>query len=115
MKKEKIIEGRIAKIKTEILEMGDMHPGSLSKQYNVCGTPGCRCKDPKVPKKHGPYYQLSFVHRGKSSSRFIKPEFVSEIAQQTANYKKFKALVEDWKALAADLAKLKMGLTKKKK
>ena len=47
-----------------------MHPGSLREQYNVCGKAGCRCKDPKKPQKHGPYYQLSYTWRGKSSTPF---------------------------------------------
>jgi len=60
------IAHKIAQLKQELAELGPMHPGSLSEQYNVCGKPGCRCKDPKNPQKHGPYYQLSFTWRGKS-------------------------------------------------
>jgi hypothetical protein len=30
------IEKRIEKIKRELLEIGEMRPGRLSKQYNVC-------------------------------------------------------------------------------
>lgn len=108
----KKIEKQIADIKKQIFDLGDMHPGSLSKQFNICGCPTCKCKDPVEPKKHGPYYQLSFVHRGKSTSRFIKPQFVPEIKQQVANYKKFKELVEQWKALAADAAKIKIDAAK---
>ena len=37
MNTQKIIEKRIANIKQELLAVGDMHPGSLSKQYSVCG------------------------------------------------------------------------------
>ena len=55
------IQRRIEKIKAELEGLGGMHPGSISEQYNVCGTPGCRCKDKKNPQKHGPYYQLSFT------------------------------------------------------
>lgn len=49
----------------------ELRPGSFSTQYNVCGSPGCRCKtDP--PKKHSPYYQISYTRKGKSSSRFVR-------------------------------------------
>ena len=112
MKTINAIEKQIDRIKTQLLNLGDMHPGSLSKQFNICGSPGCRCKDPVNPKKHGPYYQLSFVHQGKSSSRFIQAEDVPEIKRQVANYKKFKALVASWKILAAERAKLKMDILK---
>ena len=55
----------------ELLASGPMLPGSISKQWNVCGNPNCRCKDKDNPKKHGPYYQLSFTIGGKSSSMFL--------------------------------------------
>ena len=92
-----------------------MHPGSLSEQYNVCGSPGCRCKDKENPKKHGPYYQLSFVHRKRSGTRFIKPDDVGRIKKQISNYKKFKALTDEWRELTMDLEKLKMAETKNKR
>ena|SRR3989338_5797666 len=94
MKNPNILEKRIAKIKSDLLAIDEMHPG----------------KDPKNPQKHGPYYQLSYVSKGKSTSRFIKAEFLQAVKKQTANYAKFKALSEDWKNLAADLVKLKMNL-----
>lgn len=109
MENIKTLEKEIAKIKINLMNLGDMHPGSLSKQYNVCGTPGCQCKDPHNPKKHGPYYQISFVHKKKSTSRFIKKEFVPEIKKQINNYQKFKQLVESWKILATELAQLKLA------
>src|SRR5436853_4172700 len=37
------IAHKIAQLKQELAELGPMHPGSLSEQYNVCGKPGCRC------------------------------------------------------------------------
>lgn len=95
------------------MALGDIHPGSLSKQYNICGNPNCKCKDKNNPKKHGPYYQLSYVVNKKSTSRFIKKEFIGEVKKQIANYKKFKKLVEEWKIIGAELAKLKIDAVKK--
>ena len=69
------IQRRIEQLQGQLLDLGPLHPGSISEQYNVCGTPGCRCKD-KNPHKHGPYYQLSFTWQGKSSTRFVRPEQV---------------------------------------
>lgn len=108
-----VLEKKIANIKKQLMSLGDMHPGSLTEQLNICGNPKCKCKDAENPQKHGPYYNLSFVLRGKSTSRFIKSEHVPEIKRQIANYKKFKLLVEEWKTAAAELAKLKIGETKK--
>ena len=110
----KLIEKKIEIVKKKLMELGDMHPGSLSKQYNICGTPNCKCKDPENPKKHGPYYNLSFVCYGRSTTRFIKPEFVNDVNKQLQNYKEFKRLTNDWKNLAAELAKMKIDAIKNK-
>jgi hypothetical protein len=45
---------------------------------------------------------------GKSTTQFIRPQFVPEVRKQLASYKKFKALTENWVALALELSKLKM-------
>jgi hypothetical protein len=107
------LEKKILSIKKQLLNLGDMHPGSLTEQLNICGNPKCKCKDPENPQKHGPYYNLSFVLKGKSTSRFIKSADVAEIKKQVANYKKFKVLIEEWKTVAAELAKLKISEAKK--
>ena len=107
------LEQQIQEIKTRLTALGDMRPGSLSKQYNVCGKPGCRCKDPKHPQRHGPYYQLSYVHQGKSTSQFIRPHFLKSVRAQLATYKTFKKLTEDWIRLSLHIAKLKLEVAKK--
>jgi hypothetical protein len=101
--RRKQIEQRIRQLKKELAGLGPMHPGCLSKQYNVCGTPGCRCKEPKQPRKHGPYYQLSYTWRGKSSSRFVRQEQVEEMCAKVANYQRFRELVNQWVDLAIAL------------
>lgn len=90
------IEQRIAHIQGELAALGPLHPGSLSEQYNVCGTPGCRCKDSKHPKKHGPYYQLSYTWRGKSTTRFVRANRVQAMRAKVATYKRLRALVQEW-------------------
>jgi hypothetical protein len=82
----------IERIKAQITVLGPVLPGSLSKQWNVCGSPGCKCKDPKHPRRHGPYYQLSYTLRGKSSSVFVKPADVTEARRRIRRYDQFKKL-----------------------
>lgn len=102
-KKLQQIENQINKIKTELQQLGEMRPGSLSRQY-------------KVPKKQiGPYYQLSYTHKMKSRTEYIRSEFVNEIKQQVAVYKKFKKLMEKWIDQAIDYSRLKMELAKRAK
>ncbi len=85
-------ERRIEQIRKKLVQLGPMLPGSISEQWNVCGTPRCRCKDPERPVKHGPYYQLSFTVGGKSSTMFIKKEDLPEVRRRLKHHKQFKTL-----------------------
>jgi hypothetical protein len=105
------LEAQITHIKTQLQDQGPMRPGSLSRQYNVCGKPGCRCKDPKRPRRHGPYYQLNYVYRGKKTSRFIREEILRQLRAELANYKKFRRLTDQWIGLALQAAEAKEKLT----
>jgi len=92
----KEIEQRIEAIRAEFATLGPLHPGSLSAQYNVCGTPGCRCKDPEHPQKHGPYYQLSYTWRGKSTTRFVRGDALEAMRVKVANHKRLRELAQEW-------------------
>ena len=102
------IEKRIERIKEELMALGPMRPGSLSRQYASCQKPGCACMDSINPKKHGPFYQLSFSHAGKSTTRFVRPGYVTKIKKELAAYKRFKKLTQDWVALAITLSQLRI-------
>ena len=101
IKEEKDVE----RIKNRILKLKAIHPGSISEQYNVCGKKGCKCKDKENPQKHGPYYQLSYTIRGKSSSIFIKKENLQEARNRIKEYKNFKELCSQLTRAYVDLAK----------
>ena len=86
---------KVEQLKKKLANLGPMLPGSISEQWNVCGTPGCRCKDPDNPKKHGPYYQLSFTVAGKSSSIFVKKADLPEVRKRIKRHQQFKLLTRD--------------------
>src|SRR5205809_7680730 len=94
------LETQIARIKTQLQRHGPMRPGSLSRQYNVCGKPGCRCKDREHPLRHGPYYQLNYVYRGKKTSKLIRRETLGQVRTELATYKKFRGLTDPCIGLA---------------
>lgn len=104
-KREAELERQIEKVKKDLAALGDLRPGSLSTQYNVCGSPGCRCKA-TPPEKHGPYYQVSFSRKGKSSTKFVKKEDLPTIRKQLKNYERMKELVDRWIDLATELSNL---------
>ena len=80
-KKTVKIEQRIEAIKMELMELGDMRPGSLSTQTRSWG---------------GQYCQLSYTHRGKGHTEYIQDDIREQTEQQLQNYKRFKALTLEW-------------------
>ena len=101
--RQQVLEARIARIKTALAALGPLRPGTLSEQYNVCGTPGCRCKA-EPPQKHGPYYQVSFTWHGQSHSEFVRREDVATVRQQVIRYQRLRSLIDAWIAAALELA-----------
>ena len=99
------LETEIAMIKRQIADLEDLRPGTLSKQYNVCGTPGCKASPPQ---KHGPYHQLSLTRKGKSKTRFVRREELATIQKQLQNYTELRTLVDRWIDLATELSDLNL-------
>lgn len=96
---------RIEQIKAELTTLGPLRPGTLSQQYNVCGTPGCRCKD-DPPQKHGPYPQLSYTWRARSRSEFVREDEIGQVEEQLRNYVRLRNLIDQWIDAAIELARM---------
>ena len=101
------LEARIQKIKQQITALGDLRPGNLTRQYNVCGKPDCRCKA-TPPLKHGPYYQLSFTWKGNSKSQFVRRQDLAVVRKQLRNYRRLRQLLDRWIVLAMELSRLRL-------
>ena len=95
MATEKQLLRKIQETKEKIVAIDGIYPGSVSQQYNICGTPGCKCKDKTDPVKHGPYSNLSYTFRGKSKTKFVRKELVDDFERYTANFKRLRSLVEE--------------------
>jgi|SRR5450759_3003119 hypothetical protein len=102
------IEKQLERIKRDLMALGPMRPGTLSRQYAACQKPGCACVDPVSPKKHGPFYQLRYSHQGKSTTRFVRPGYVAQIKRELAAYQRFRELTQKWVALALTLSQLRL-------
>lgn len=99
------IEAQIERIKQQLAELTELRPGTLTRQYTVCGSPGCRCKA-VPPQKHGPYYHLSYTRHGKGGTRLIKKEDLALVRTAAANYARLRRLVDRWIDLATELSDL---------
>ena len=64
-----------------------------TREYNVCGSSGCRCKA-SPPVKHGLYYKVSYTRNAKSSTKLVKKNDLPEVRKQIKNYQRMKILME---------------------
>jgi len=75
---------QIEEVKRELMGIGEMRPGSLTKQYR------------NAEEKKWGFYQLSYTHKMKSKTNYVRAHHVAELKDQIKTYKKFKKLVEKW-------------------
>ena len=94
------IERRVEKIKAELIALGPMRPGSLTRQY----------KNPQAGS--GPYYQLSYTRDMKSRTDYIPRDCVREVRHLIRNYKRFKALTTQWVDLSIEQNRLQIRLAR---
>jgi len=92
------IDKRIGKIKVELAAIGEMRPGSLTRQYKHPGSGS------------GAYYQLSYTLDMKSRTDYIPRNWIREVRRQVGNYKRFKSLSAQWVALSIERCRLTMKL-----
>jgi len=92
------IEKQIDKIKQDLLDIGEMRPGSLTKQYR------------NAKEKKWGFYQLSYTYKMKSKTEYVRVPHVDDLKKQIDTYKRFKALVEKWIDLSIKHSKIKMEL-----
>jgi hypothetical protein len=93
----------IEKVKNELLQIGEMRPGSLTMQYH------------NPAKKLGGYYQISYTYKMKSRTEYVRPEFVEDLKAQVDNFKRFKTLTQKWADMAIEYSRLKMDIAKRSK
>ena len=92
MNRIRTIERRIEKIKHSLSKIGDMRPGSLSIQSRSW---------------RGEYCHLSYTHRGKGRTEYVRKKNRKAVERQIANYRKFRELTQEWVDLGIELCKLK--------
>lgn len=92
------IDEKIEATKKELQKLGAMRPGKISRQY----------RNPTEKKR--PFYQISYTYQMKSRSEYLRPGHLAAIKQETANFKRFKKLIDRWVALALKASQLRMRL-----
>lgn len=90
------IEEEITAIKTRIAQIGVVRPGSLTRQY----------KDPR--NKTGAYHQISYTHRMRSKTEYVRSDSLAQVRRQIRDYNKLKKLIERWVELGIEYSRLSM-------
>jgi len=88
-------ENKIRALLNKLSELGAMRPGTLSVQY----------RNPK--EKKTPFHQLSYTHKSKSHSEYVRTENLSAVKAEIENYKKFRLIVEEITELSLDASRLR--------
>lgn len=76
------IEKRIRMLKRRLRDVGNMRPGTLGVQYR------------NPAEKKVPFNQISYTHKGKSRSEYVRPENLETVRREIDTYKRFKAILE---------------------
>jgi len=78
-------------------------PGTLADRRTRCGHPGCRCHaDP--PQLHGPYHQWTRKKNGRTSTRILSDEQLTDYGPWFDNHKRLRELVTELEDLSLAIA-----------
>ena len=105
------LEKRLEELRRELVCIGEMRRGSLTKRYRQCGKPNCHCAQPGDP-GHGPSFSLTRQVDGKTVTRIIPAgEAVERTQAQIAEYQRFRGLTRELIEVSERLcqARLKRG------
>ncbi len=87
------LEKQIEALKRELMAIGPMRPGTLTKQY----------KD-RTNQTRG-YHQLSYTHKMKSRTEYVRAEHVGRLSAELEQYKQWRQLMERWVNLSIELSR----------
>ncbi len=93
----KTIESKIGKLTDRMARTGNMRPGSLSVQY----------RNPS--EKKNPFHQISYTHKGKSRSEYVRMENLQAVRDEIATYKRFRTILEQLIELSIRASRIRCG------
>lgn len=95
---ESTIPTAVRALAAQIADAKPMRRGSVSERFVKCNRQGCRCTD-RPECRHGPYFSVSRVVRGKTKSRWLDAEQAKLVRTQVEAGLEFRKHVEAyWQA-----------------
>jgi len=88
-------ERQIRALLVGLARLGAMRPGTLTVQY----------RNPAAKKT--PFYQLSYTHKGRSRSEYVRPENLAAVRQEVNTHKKFRRLVAKITEISLEASRLR--------
>ena len=81
-----------AAIAAAIAEIGFALPGTLTERPMRCGHPRCRCHA-NPPQLHGPYHQWTRKVNGKTVTRFLSDDQLTDYSDWFDNQRRLRQLI----------------------
>jgi len=86
------LEKQRSSLASQLVQLGDLRPGSVSGIVRRCGKPTCHCAQPDDP-GHGPTLRLTCKVQGKTISETLpSPASVRKAEREIAEFRKFQEL-----------------------
>lgn len=105
MEKIEELQQEFERIKKEIENIGLVKKGSITKCYQACKNPNCRCnQDPKF--KHGPYFLLTTKSQAKTKTFSVPEGMLSEVRSYLENYKILISKVKQLEEISEKIIKI---------
>ena len=82
-------------VASHLAEARPMRRGSVSERYVKCNKPGCACSGPDDA-RHGPYYSVSRVVKGRTRSRWLNADQAKLVRQQVEAGQEFRKRIESY-------------------
>ena len=92
-------EAIAAEITARLADLAFALPGTVADRLTRCGYPGCRCHaDP--PQLHGPYHQWTRKKNGKTATKILTDEQLTDYAPWFDSHKRLRELITELEALS---------------
>jgi hypothetical protein len=88
-------ERKLRSLLTGMAKLGAMRPGTLTVQYR------------NPAEKKTPFHQLSYTHKGKGRSEYVRPDSLAAVKREVETYKRFKHLVDAVTQLSLEASRLR--------
>jgi hypothetical protein len=94
------LDAQIQRVKSQLLALGPMRPGTLSRQYR------------KPRERQGAFWQISYTHQMKSRSEYVRPDEVPAVREEITAFRRYKHLTARWVELALRRSQTRLQQTR---